>query len=99
MKGIGYTHPEWGHGMWKGELAIGGESWRTDDLDPMAIDNQHVQQVVRATSGGEQGIGVLEQLCLGPARPLRLHGVPRPGPVTRRLTRRVACAPGPGVLA
>ena len=21
MKGIGYMHPEWGHGMWKGELA------------------------------------------------------------------------------
>jgi len=22
MKGIGYTHTEWGHGMWKGELAV-----------------------------------------------------------------------------
>ncbi|MFQ5416061.1 MAG: hypothetical protein ACE5FL_03320, partial [Myxococcota bacterium] len=25
MKGIGYSHPEWGHGRWKGELALGGE--------------------------------------------------------------------------
>jgi hypothetical protein len=66
MKGIGYTHPEWGHGMWKGELAIGGECWRTADLDPMALDNQHVQQVVRARCGDEEGIGVLEQLCFGP---------------------------------
>jgi hypothetical protein len=66
MKGIGYTHPEWGHGVWKGELAIGGEVWRTDDLDPMALDNQHIQQVVRARSGDEEGVGVLEQICFGP---------------------------------
>jgi hypothetical protein len=66
MKGIGYAHPEWGHGQWKGELAIGGESWKTADLDPMAIENQHIQQVVRATSGGQSGIGVLEQICIGP---------------------------------
>jgi hypothetical protein len=66
MKGIGYTHAEWGHGLWKGELAIAGESWRCDDLDPMALDNQHVQQVVKARLGDEEGIGVLEQICLGP---------------------------------
>ncbi len=66
MKGIGYTHPTWGHGHWKGDLAIGGESWRCDDLDPMAIENQHVQQVMRATSAGKTGVGVLEQLAIGP---------------------------------
>jgi hypothetical protein len=65
MKGIGYTHAEWGHGMWKGELALAGESWRCDDLDPMALDNQHIQQVVRARCGNEKGIGVLEQICFG----------------------------------
>jgi hypothetical protein len=66
MKGIGYAHAEWGHGMWKGELAIGSESWRCDELDPMAFDNQHVQQVVKARLGNEKGIGVLEQFLLGP---------------------------------
>ncbi len=67
MKGIGYMHPEWGHGQWKGELAIGGESWKTADLDPMAFENQHLQQVMRATSSnGEEGIGVLEQIAFGP---------------------------------
>jgi hypothetical protein len=66
MKGIGYMHPEWGHGMWKGELAIGGESWKTDELDPMAWENQHIQQVVRATSGDKVGVGVFEQICFGP---------------------------------
>jgi hypothetical protein len=66
MKGLGYTHPEWGHGRWKGELALGGESWKMADLDPSALENQHVQQVVRARMGGREGVGVLEQLSLGP---------------------------------
>ena len=68
MKGIGYTHPVWGHGYWKGELAIGGESWRCDELEPMALENQHIQQVVRATRSdrGGSGIGVLEQIAFGP---------------------------------
>lgn len=66
MKGIGYTHPTWGHGQWKGELAVAGESWRTADLDEMALENQHIQQVMRATMDGEQGIGVMEQLAFGP---------------------------------
>jgi hypothetical protein len=66
MKGIGYSHPTWGHGKWKGELAVGGESWKTAELDEMAPENQHIQQVVRARSGGEEGIGVLEQIAFGP---------------------------------
>jgi hypothetical protein len=66
MKGLGYMHPEWGHGRWRGELEIGGESWRCDDLDPNAFENQHIQQVVRATCDGEEGIGVLEQIAFGP---------------------------------
>jgi hypothetical protein len=66
MKGIGYTHPEWGHGRWKGELAIGGESWKVDEVDDLELSNQHIQQVVRARSGDEEGIGVLEQIHLGP---------------------------------
>ena len=66
MKGIGYLHPTWGHGVWKGELALAGESWKCDELDPMAFENQHVQQVVRARMGREAGVGVLEQLCFGP---------------------------------
>lgn len=70
MKGIGYSHPEWGHGKWKGELAIGGESWKIEDADEKDISNQHIQQVVRAKATGpngvEHGIGVLEQIHLGP---------------------------------
>lgn len=65
MKGIGYTHAEWGHGVWKGELAIGGESWKESELDLSSFDNQHVQQVVLARLGDERGVGVLEQFILG----------------------------------
>lgn len=66
MKGIGYMHPEWGHGRWKGELAVAGESWKLADLDEMALENQHIQQVMRARSGDAEGVGVLEQIHLGP---------------------------------
>jgi hypothetical protein len=69
MRGIGYMHPEWGHGLWKGDLAIGGESWRCDDVDPLAMENLHIQQVVRARSEGREGVGVLEQLCIGTHEP------------------------------
>ena len=69
MKGLGYGHPEWGQGMWKGESAIGGESFDPRQLDMLARENIHVQQVVKATDGKRTGIGVLEQICIGPYSP------------------------------
>jgi hypothetical protein len=75
MKGIGYTHPDWGHGWWKGELAIGGESWKSTDIDPLAFENLHVQQVMRAKMGDETGVGVLEQFCIGPHAPSGFTGL------------------------
>lgn len=67
MKGLGYQHPQWGHGKWHDELAIGGESWTDSELDPLALENIHVQQVVRATCNGKVGHGVLEQMHIGPS--------------------------------
>ncbi len=69
MKGIGYNHPEWGHGHWKDELAMASESWSLDDVDETDFFNQHVQHLVRATMGERTGIGVLEQNILGPHSP------------------------------
>ena len=69
MKGLGYMHPEWGQGMWKGELAMGHESFDPRQLDPLLPHHLHVQQVVRATDGARTGIGVLEQICIGPYAP------------------------------
>ena len=69
MKGLGYGHPVWGQGMWKGELAVGGESFDVAALDLLAPENLHVQQVVRASDGVRTGIGVLEQVVFGPYAP------------------------------
>jgi hypothetical protein len=74
MRGLGYTHPEWGHGHWRGELAVGGEEHATGDLDDTEPWNIHVQQVVRARWGDRVGLGVLEQLAFGDHRPSGLTG-------------------------
>ncbi|MEV0247242.1 hypothetical protein AB0H76_11685 [Nocardia sp. NPDC050712] len=66
MKGLGYAHPRWGHGRWHDELAVGVERIDTDALEPLAPENLHVQQLVRATWRGQTGLGVLEQIILGP---------------------------------
>ncbi len=70
MKGLGYGHPTWRQGSWHGELELGHESYDLDDMDLLRPENLHVQQVVRATDDeGRQGIGALEQLCIGPYGP------------------------------
>jgi len=69
MKGLGYFHPTWSQGMWKGELATHAESYDVEKLDLLALENMHVQQVVRASDGTRRGIGVLEQVVMGPYAP------------------------------
>ncbi|MFB7720048.1 hypothetical protein [Nocardia sp. NPDC056100] len=66
MKGLGYGHPHWGHGQWHDELAVGLDRFDTASLDPLAPENLHTQQLVRATWRGKTGLGVLEQVILGP---------------------------------
>jgi hypothetical protein len=61
--------------MWKGEAAVGVESWRLDELDLLAPQHLHVQQLVRVRVGDEVGTGVLEQLVLGPHEPSGLTGL------------------------
>lgn len=69
MKGLGYGHPEWGQGMWQGELETGSESFDPRQLDMLAREHLHTQQVVRARDGERTGIGVLEQVVVGPYAP------------------------------
>lgn len=69
MIGIGYGHPEWGHGMWKGESAVYGDSWKLSDVNPLDPRNLHIQQLCTATMGDKKGVGVLEQLVIGPHAP------------------------------
>ncbi len=69
MRGAGYLHPTWAHGRWHDELAVAGEQHRVEELDTLDPTCIHVQQVVRATWGDRAGLGVLEQLAIGPHSP------------------------------
>lgn len=69
MVGLGYNHPTWGHGMRVGDDVVDGESFALADLDPSVPLYLHVQAVCEATCGTRQGIGVLEQLVIGPHAP------------------------------
>ena len=69
MIGLGYQHPQWGHGMWVGENEVGGESWALKDVDPAIPLYLHIQAICEATLGKRRGIGILEQLVIGPHQP------------------------------
>lgn len=74
MLGIGYTHPEWGHGHYKGELEVGYEVFDINTLDENLFHHLHVQAFCQATLNVEgqpsqRGCGVLEQLIIGPHAP------------------------------
>ncbi|MGD0193120.1 MAG: hypothetical protein ABSD74_20475 [Rhizomicrobium sp.] len=73
MSGIGYTHPEWGHGHWKGENALGYDSFETASVNESDPRFWHVQAFVNARLTGPNiertGTGVLEQLVIGAHAP------------------------------
>jgi hypothetical protein len=75
MKGIGYTHPEWGHGTYRGELVVGGERFATKEVDPRLPQHVHIQALCRATMGERKGTGILEQLIFGPHAPSGLNDI------------------------
>jgi hypothetical protein len=78
MLGLGYMHPDWSHGVWKGELMVGGDRWTLPVDEPTAPHLLHVQSIVRATTSGalgeHSGIGILEQLAIGRHTPTGLEG-------------------------
>ena len=72
MRGIGYSHPHWSHGSNHGELEVGGESIKLDEFaadDPTSI---HIQTLSKVRMDGKEGIGVLEQIAMGPHAPTGL---------------------------
>ncbi|MBL8560066.1 MAG: hypothetical protein JNM47_15180 [Hyphomonadaceae bacterium] len=73
MKGIGYGHPDWGHGHWKGESVSAREDFRPDALDPLLPMNLHIQAICttkhKGAGTGSEGVGILEQLVIGPHAP------------------------------
>lgn len=75
MRGLGYSHPTWGHGHWHGELATFAEEHAVGELDSVEPSSIHVQQVMRARWGDRTGLGVLEQAAFGPHAPSGLKGL------------------------
>ena len=77
-KGLGYQHPEWGHGRWQGELKLGHERLCLAELEPLRHDHVHVHQLVRAhleaPDGARDGVGILETMCFGPHAPSGFTG-------------------------
>ena len=73
MVGLGYNHPTWGHGMAVGANVVDGESFALADVDRTVPLNLHIQAVCEARLGSRRGIGVLEQLILGPHHPSGLR--------------------------
>ena len=74
MRGVGYGG-EWRHGSLKGELVVEREDLDSVNFDPADPLNLHIQAISRATLSqpgrdDQVGIGVFEQLILGPYRPL-----------------------------
>ncbi len=69
MQGIGYGHPEYGHGFWQGEHALHGLSVHVAEADPLVPAGIHVHQLCLTRSGDREGIGLCEQLVYGPHEP------------------------------
>jgi hypothetical protein len=75
MLGLGYGHPNWGHGVNKGQaIAVEREDLKLADVDVRMPHHLHVQALSKVTYKGADGTvqvgrGVLEQLALGPHAP------------------------------
>jgi hypothetical protein len=73
MRGLGYTSPKWNHGLYHGPLVVEREDIVLAEVEPLRIDNLHVQVVSKVTtSEDETGTGVFEQLVMGPYAPMGL---------------------------
>lgn len=78
QSGIGYLHPTWGHGVYKGAEEYTSEHFNVNEIDKNSYVYAHVQNVVRATMGERVGHGVLEQMLFGPHHRYGLQGFTDP---------------------
>lgn len=73
MSGLGYTHPDWGHGCYKGDLVVAYDRLTLADVDPTNPLYFHVQAIVDAEMDYQgsihHGAGVLEQMVFGRHEP------------------------------
>jgi hypothetical protein len=91
MSGLGYGHPDFSHGTWKGEAIVAAERMALPVATPCSRQHIHVQALCDATyiapdGSIEHGMGILEQLAVG-NHPTGLSGIfdPfAPGPVPQQ---------------
>ena len=79
MRGIGYGHPEFNHGRFIGESVVAGERMTLPVDQPCRRDTVHIQALCaaeyrRPDGSTEIGVGILEQLAIGP-HPTGLTGL------------------------
>jgi len=79
MSGLGYTHPAWGHGQYLGDDWSHRDEIEMDRVDPADPSMIHIQALAQATmetpTGTQTGVGVVEQLAIGPHPPTGLTGM------------------------
>jgi hypothetical protein len=80
MRGIGYSHPRWSHGVHQGPLAVEHEVIDTTALDSGSPHDIHIQAICEVTveeegRQDEHAVALLEQLFVGPYAPLGLTGI------------------------
>jgi len=82
MSGLGYLHPVWGHGMDHGDLEVGYDVITLDPAPAIDMTTIHIQALsdaVLTVDGKEHhGIGVVEQLFIGPHAASGLTGIMDP---------------------
>ena len=69
MAGLGYEHPGWRHGEFKGEEVIGEETWALDEIDPLDRDFMYVHFLCEVTLGDRKGMGIFETIVYGKHAP------------------------------
>ncbi|MBS3961418.1 MAG: hypothetical protein KGZ61_06255 [Sandarakinorhabdus sp.] len=74
MHGVGYGHPRYGHGVWRGDIDVQTERFDSAGADVTIPGNAHVQSLVSAElrlpdGSVHAGQGVVEQLFIGPHAP------------------------------
>lgn len=86
QSGIGYLNPTWNHGGYQGTLKVERDQYVTADLDVTDPLYLHIQAICRVTfeqegRPAEIGMGVFEQLILGPYEPFGLGDTADPAGV------------------
>jgi hypothetical protein len=78
MCGLGYMHPEWGHGMYQGDNESMYDSYdlSEDPHDPPFLHVQAISDFTVLMNGQtSKGIGVLEELLIGKHKPSGFEGL------------------------